>query len=1159
MYKNLTRYGLGGVCSRIPINQLIMRLIVFLIVANIHVAVAIGHAQRINIYKENLSLREALHAIRKQSGYNIIIDGALLQKSAKQHIALKNASLTEALSTCLNGLSLGYEIHGKNVVIKQLAKKETPKDFVKIPERQEEQSRRVDGVVKDIDGTFLMGVSVTIRGQADAGTKTDDRGEFFLDVPSDTSALVFSYVGYQSDTVVVGKQRVIAVTLRTAQTDLGEVAVVAFGTQKKESVVSSIQTVDLKDLTTPTSNLTTALAGRIAGMISYQTSGEPGMDNADFFIRGVTTFGAGKVDPLILVDNVEVTTNDLANLHPDDLQSFSILKDATATALYGARGANGVILITTKEGKEGPAKISIRAENSISAATNRIEMADPITYMRLANEAVTTRDPLKARPYSESKIDNTLRGTNPVVYPQVDWMNMLIKDYTSNQRVNMNISGGGDVARYYVAASFANDNGILKVDNRNNFNNNIDYKKYLLHSNININLSKATEMIVRLHGTFNDYQGPLSGGSDLYQKILKVSPVRFQPYYEPDEAYAGANRILFGGSQQAAFLNPYAEMLRGYKQTSNSTMMAQLELKHNFERLVPGLKARFLANTSRYAAFDLSMRYNPFYYEISSFDRLTDKYTLFEINPNDGTEYLDYYPGNKVVNYAIYGEAALNYNKTFKEKHEVSGMMVGIMRQYLSANEATLAAALPSRNLGLSGRFTYGYDSRFFTEFNFGLNGSEKFDKGHRWGFFPSVGAAWNVSNEPFWPDNIAPYISRLKLRGTYGLAGNDAIGGQRFFYISEVNPSGGGSFRTGADLNGLNLSGYSVANYPNPNITWEVSRKINLGLELGLLNNKLEVQADFFREKRTNILQERADIPYEQGLWSTPLVNIGKAEGKGVDVSLDYKHNFTSDWWLVARGNFTYARSTYDYYEEAQWDLLGAPWRKRVGQPVAQTWGYVAERLFIDENDVANSARQEFSQYAAGDIKYKDMNQDNLINELDMVPIGYPTRPEVNYGFGISTGIKAFDFSFFFSGSTRSSFFINPGAITPFVRSTSDGYTLEGGLTKLIADDHWTEQSQNPYAFWPRLSDVTIANNTQTSSWYMYDGSFLRLKSAEVGYTLPKKAVERLKMSAFRVYLSGTNLFLLSKFKLWDIEMGGNGLNYPLQRVFNVGVNFSF
>jgi TonB-linked SusC/RagA family outer membrane protein len=368
-----------------------------------------------------------------------------------------------------------------------------------------------------------------------------------------------------------------------------------------------------------------------------------------------------------------------------------------------------------------------------------------------------------------------------------------------------------------------------------------------------------------------------------------------------------------------------------------------------------------------------------------------------------------------------------------------------------------------------------------------------------------------------------------------------------------------------------LNLSGYSIKSYANPNIGWEIAAKSNLGLELGLFDGKVEIQADFFKEHRTNILMDRSDVSDEMGLWSIPKVNIGEANGKGVDVSVDYKHNINRNWWLVGRANFTYAHSVYDFYEESDYAAIGAPWKLHAGQPVSQKWGYIAERLFIDDNDVANSARQEFGQYGAGDIKYKDMNNDGVINTLDQAPIGYPSTPEINYGFGLSAGYKNFDLSVFFSGSDRSSFWIDAAMTSPFVRKTIDGNNnittdlskgsviLEGGLAQFIADDHWTEQAQNPYARWPRLSNVTMSNNTQRSTWFMYDNSFLRLKSAEIGYSLPKQLTNKFRLESFRIYVSGTNLLMFSNFKIWDVEMGGNGLNYPLQRVINLGINLTF
>lgn len=1014
--------------------------------------------------------------------------------------------------------------------------------------QQPDQQNIVRGKVTDEKGVALPGVTITIVGTT-RGVITDNDGTFSIEAKS-ADKLVFSFIGMESQIVDVGNQKTINIQMGEKIDELEEVTVVAFGKQKKESVISSIETIKTDELRVPSSNLTTAFAGRMSGMISYQTSGEPGKDNAEFFIRGVTSFGTGKVNPLILVDNVEVTTNDLSRLHPDDIASFSILKDATGTALYGARAANGVILVTTKEGKEGKIKVSFRLENALSSPTRTIDMADPVTYMKMANEAAKTRDPLASDIYSQEKIENTILGTNPMVFPTTDWMKMLFKDKTMNQKANLNISGGGKIAQYYIAGSFTQDNGILKVDKRNNFNNNIDLKKYLIRSNITLSLTNTTKAKVRLHGTFEDYTGPVPGGSALYRNALNVSPVRFPAYYEPDKNFEKEEHILFG-NQQGQYMNPYAELVKGYREESESVMLAQLELEQDFSQWIKGLNGRVLGSTTRSASFDVSRAYNPFYYEIGNYNRLTDVYALTETNTDSGTEYLSYNPGSKFINTTTYGEASLSYNREL-DNHNLSGMLVVVARNELTANASTLTESLAERNLGLSGRFTYAYRNKYLGEFNFGYNGSEKFDKGHRWGFFPSVGLGWQVSNEPFWQGDIKDVINKFKIKGTYGKVGNDDIGSARFFYLSDIIIGGGESFTTGYEF-GKTRNGIRINSYANPDITWEIAYKTNLGLELGMFKGKLDILADFFHEYRTNILQTRADISDELGLWSIPQANIGKAKSHGVDASVDYNHSFNNRLWIVGRGTFTYARSIYSYFEES--DFSNYPWRSRMGKPIKQTWGYVSERLFVDYQDIENSARQDFGEYAPGDIKYKDISGDGIINELDMVPIGYPTTPELNYGFGLSAGVTNLDFSFFFQGSARSSFWINAAAMTPFVRSGRN----ETGLAEFIAEDYWSESSQNPFAYWPRLSTYSIANNTQRNTRFMENGSFLRLKSMEVGYSLPKRLTDTLKLDKCRFYVSGTNLLLFSKFKLWDVEMGGNGLGYPLQRVYNIGVNISF
>ncbi|MEL7589473.1 MAG: TonB-dependent receptor [Prolixibacteraceae bacterium] len=1007
------------------------------------------------------------------------------------------------------------------------------------------------------DGTLspLPGVTIVISGTT-RGVITDTDGTYSIEAKS-TDQLVFSFIGMESQTITVGDRRVINVSLKSKTDELEEVTVVAFGKQKKESVLASITTITPAELKVPSSNLTTAFAGRVSGLISYQRSGEPGEDDASFFVRGVTSFTYAR-GPLILIDGVEMASSDLARMQPDDIASFSIMKDAAATALYGARGANGVIMVTTKEGREGKAQISFRYETSFSMPTREVDLADPITYMKMNNEAVLTRNPMLSVPYSMEKIENTQRGTNPLVYPATDWYNTLFKNHTVNHRANFNVSGGGKVARYYIAATYNQDYGILNVDKQSNFNNNIDLKKYLLRSNVNINVTPSTEAVVRLHGTFDDYTGPIDGGSALYKKVMRTDPVLFPPYFPHTEETAHIRHVLFGNYDQGQYINPYADMVKGYKDYTKSLILAQFELKQQLDFITKGLSLRGLFSTNRYSYFDVSRFYNPFYYTAIGYDKYKNTYQLYNLNPDTGTDYLTYSEGAKEITTTTYGELAAGYDRTFG-KHGISGLMVFTRRNHLKANAGSLSLSLPSRNMGVSGRFTYSYDTRYFTEFNFGYNGSERFARKERFGFFPSVGAAWFASNEHFWDDGLKRVFSKLKLKGTYGLVGNDAIGDadDRFFYLSEVNMNASGRSYTFGEEFGYTINGISISRYANDLITWETARKLNIGAEIGLFD-KIEMMIDVYRERRDNVLMSRANIPSTMGLQAVPEANVGEASGKGIDLSVDYNQAFRNGMWVTARANFTYATAEYKVYEDV--DNSATPWLNRVGQPVTQQWGYVAERLFVDDYEVANSPAQTFGEYMGGDIKYRDINNDGVISGLDQVPIGYPTEPEIIYGFGFSAGYKGFDLSCFFQGLARESFWIDAKETSPFIDTDGESAVIsKNALLQVYADDYWSQSNRNLYALWPRLADRVIANNTQRNTWFMRDGSFLRLKSVELGYTIPDRLARPLKVTNLRFYASGTNLLTFSKFKLWDPEMSGNGLGYPIQRVFNLGVQLSF
>ncbi len=1126
---------------------LIMRLTLaftFFFVLNLS-ATTFSQGTKLDINVKQVTLKELFEQIKAQSRYRFVYNNDQVKDDQRINVSVKNASVQQVLEESLRNLNLDYTIDDKQIII-------FPANPVKQPAKV---VKKIKGIVTDEKGQPIPGVSVFVEGTTN-GVITDNDGSYSIEANPE-HILVFSFIGYISQAVKVGEKKIINIELAEKNQQMEDVTVVAFAKQKKESVLASISTVNTSELKVPSSNLTTALAGRISGLISYQRSGEPGQDDASFFVRGVTSFAYAS-SPLILIDGVEMSSSDLARLQPDDIASFSIMKDAAATALYGARGANGVIMVTTKEGREGKAQISFRYETSFSMPTREVDLADPITYMKLNNEAVLTRDPMTPVPYSMEKIENTERGTNPLVYPATDWYNILFKNYTVNHRANFNVSGGGKVARYYIAGTYNQDYGILNVDKQNNFNNNIDLKRYLLRSNVNINITPTTQAVVRLHGTFDDYTGPIDGGSDLYKKVMRTDPVLFPPYFPKTEETSYVKHILFGNYDQGQYINPYADMVKGYKDYTKSMILAQFEVKQALDFITKGLNIRGLFSTNRYSYFDVSRYYNPFYYSTTGYDKYTNTYQLYSLNPTTGTDYLTYKEGDKNITATTYSEVAINYDRTFN-KHGVSGLLVSTMRNYLKANAGSLSLSLPARNMGVSGRFTYSYDSRYFSEFNFGYNGSERFAEKERFGFFPSVGIAWFASNEHFWNDNLKRVISKLKFKGTYGLVGNDAIGDaeDRFFYLSEVNMNATTkAFTYGQDFS-YTVNGVSISRYANDKITWETAAKLNLGTEIGLFN-KLEIMADVYREHRENILMSRASIPTTMGLQATPQANIGEAIGKGIDLSVDYNQVFKNGLWVTGRINFTYATAKYEVYEDV--DNSETPWLSRVGKPVSQQWGYIAERLFVDEYEVNNSPVQTFGEYMGGDIKYRDINNDGVISSLDQVPIGYPTEPEIIYGFGFSTGYKGFDFSCFFQGLARESFWIDAKATSPFIDTDgSSGIISKNALLQVYADNYWSESNRNIYALWPRLADRIIANNTQLNTWFMRDGSFLRLKSVEFGYTIPETLTHKIKVKNLRFYASGTNLLTFSKFKLWDPEMSGNGLGYPIQRVFNLGVQLSF
>jgi TonB-linked SusC/RagA family outer membrane protein len=1072
----------------------------------------------------------------------------------------------------------------------------------------------VVGTVTDSSLAPLANVSITVQGSS-AGTQTDNNGRFVIDAQAG-STLIFSAVSYNDYRYKIGTEVAANVNITLLPKVISaddEVIVTAYGKKvRRESVTGSVSTIKPDQLRTPASNLTAALAGQVAGVIGFQSSGQPGFDNADFFVRGVTTFGF-RQNPLILIDNIELTTDDLARLQVDDIAEFSILKDASATALYGSRGANGVILVTTKRGKAGKPNYNVRYDNSVNTPTQTLKFADPITYMNLYNEAQLTRNPYQVPEFSADKIYFTQRtldgasGGNTSVYPAVDWLDLMFRKYSKTQKLNASVSGGSESTQYNVSGSYSEDKGLLRESDINIFEGGIKFRNYQLRSNVDIKLTRTTSLSVDLWGTFNDYQGPITSdasgfATDLYYMATHSSPVLFPAYFEPDSANLLTRHILFGNfngsspdrsgesflpTEGVGYPNPFAQMMRGYRNRNSSRVSATVRLGQNLDMIANGLSFSGFFSTNRFAQVQYTMTYNPFYYTVSNYNKATNEYTLFWLNNRAGlpftgggasgsnavpTEYLAISAGDRASSSFIQMQGILNYDRSFGD-HNVNGSMVVNRQQNLNPGVVNnFAQILPSRNLTYAGSARYGYRNKYNLQFDFGYNGSERFDPSHRFGFFPSVSAGWAINKEKFWENSaISSVITTLKLRGSYGLAGNDDISSQRFFYISNVNLENSGAGASFGVTNGYTRPGVTINNYPNPEISWEISKISNYAIEFTLFKS-LDFIGEYWTRKTRDILQAR-QIPNSMGLEAGISGNLGEATSKGLDLTLNYRKTIGKDVSISFMSNGTYAEGKYDYFEEPAYG--NEYWRRRTGQYIGQRWGYIAERLFVDDKEAAASPKQIFGTSGlgarGGDIKYRDINQDGVINSADQVPIGLPNSPQVTYGFGLSVNYKNFDLGLRFTGQARATLYMYPEVISPFVRdfTVQDGSNIVGAPTQILeqfVSDHWSETNQNLYALYPRLGTTRdeIANNLQTSTWWLRNGSLLRLKFAELGYTLPERWLKKASFKNARIYFSGTNLLRFSDFKLWEPELSlstsssrpYSAFNYPLLRSFNLGIN---
>lgn len=1117
-------------------KYLLLFVFCFLVVALQAKSPVYGQAKTFTVSLKNVTLKEVISYVEKNSQYVFFFKPEVINQSTQISVSLKNATVKQLLDKVSEQANIVYEMKERQIVLKEK----------KVSEQSVSQKKRLlQGLVKDEQGNPIIGASIQLKNTG-TGVITDLDGLFQIQVTDKNSVIVISYIGYVTQEISVGDRSSITVQLKEDTKSLEEVVVTAFGaTQKKETMVGSIQQVRPAELKVPSSSLSTSFAGRMAGVIAIQRSGQPGADGADFWIRGKSTFGDA-TGVLIVLDGVEISSSDLNALDPEVIESFSILKDATATAMYGTRGANGVMIVTTKSGQDLLKPIiNFRLETSMSQLTSVPEMVGGVDYMKLYNEALTTRG-ITTGLYDDTKIRATEQGLNPLVYPNVDWYNEMFNKNAFAQRFNFNIRGGKKAVTYFMSASVKHDAGNLKSLSKDYFsyNNNINVMRYDFVNNLSIKATNTTKISLGLNVSLRDWKGPSAGVDGIFSMSREASPVDFPIVYPArnDKEIYTLWGGMSGGIYNNGYRNPVAEYVVGYKKQFASTVNANIRLDQDLKMVTKGLKLHVLASFKNWSKTETTRKagYNQF--EIDQYNEATGEYTLSRVGNEQKTALNT--EGAATGDRRIFIQAYLDYKRKFGV-HDVNAMLLYNQDQLDNNKPDNLLSSLPRRKQGIAARLSYAYDDRYLAEVNFGYNGSENFAKNNRFGFFPSIALGYNISQEKFW-EPISNVISHFKLRGSYGLVGNDGIN-ERYAYLEDiVLSSDKWKYTTGVNQN-VNLQGPVWNRYYNPNLTWEVGKKLNVGFDMQLFH-QVNLNFDVFKEIRSKIYMQKVNtLPDFIGTGETKIYeNSGKMKNVGFDIALDYNKQITKDFFLSFKGTLTYAHNTILERDEPPFQLY--PNLSSVGYSRGQHLVYVADGLFRDQADVDSHAEQTLGYIPQpGDIKYVDQpdangNCDGIINTNDRVYMGYPEDPEIVYGFGPSMKYKNWDFSFFFQGAARTSILMS--GFHPF------GKNATRGVMKFIADDYWSESNPNPNAVYPRLTRDTNANNTVNSSYWLRNGAFLKLKNAEIGYTF--------KM--FRAYLNGSNLLTFSPFKHWDPEMGGgSGMKYPTQRVFNIGIQFTF
>jgi TonB-linked SusC/RagA family outer membrane protein len=1020
---------------------------------------------------------------------------------------------------------------------------------------QTPQQYEISGVVFDENSEPMPDVTVFLQNST-KGMVTDNEGKFRISVPLG-STIVFSFVGYEPFNYFVEKQVSDLQIKLKPKTELDEIIVTALGTQRKISSVGAITTINPQELQVPATSISNIMGGRMAGIINMQTSGEPGKNISEFWVRGIGTFGANS-SALVLIDGLEGNLN---SIDPADIESFSILKDASATAVYGVRGANGVVLVTTKRGGEGKLKITARANLTLSNLTKMPDYVGAYEYARLYNEALVGRG--NTPKYTQREIDVIQHHLDNDMYPDVNWQDEIMNRWGVQQTYYLSGQGGTDIAKYFISLSMSDENAAYKMDENSPYRSGVGYNTYGFRSNLDIKLTSTTNVYFGADGYLTHRKQPGLANTDyIWYAQSALTPLLIPliystgqlPAYGPDNLYS-----------------PYV-MLNYTGNSSNQTYTGKVTLAVNqdLKFLLNGLKIRVQGAYDNKNYFDERRYVLPEMYWATRRNIEGQLQTVKRVNAVTAS-----YSYSQRQYRKYHFESTLNYEKIINEAHRFSGLIYYYMSDSKDTNDInnssgvnTSMSAIPKRYQGISSRMTYAYSDTYLLDINFGYTGSENFQPGRQFGFFPSIALGW-VPTQYKWINKKLPWLDFFKIRGSYGLVGSDRISNRRFPYLTILNENSSTAWSSG-------FSGITENSIGADNLMWEKSKKSDLGIDARLFNSKLEFTVDIFHDLRDGIFQQRQSIPGYAGLLAMPYGNVGRMISYGSDGNISFHHSINKDLGFTVRGNFTYSRNKIQNWEQAPQKF---PYQSYNGYTNGAWRGYVALGLFSDKQDVASSPVQQFgSQVLPGDIKYKDINGDGVINTDDKIALSDPTYPRMMYGFGGEVKYKEFTFGVLFKGSGHTPFYhvgqdvgngvINGMGYVPFHGGDAGNVlTIAANPANRWIPADYAEANgidpafaENPDAHFPRLDSEYNANNSQLSTFWKSDSWYLRLQEITINYHFKKTFLAKLGINSMDIQFVGSNLYVWDDIKLWDPEQAHkNGQVYPIPSRYTLQLYINF